>query len=245
MPEPPKGHAVAPGDYAATPARRVQARAAHALVGGLRRWFFRVRIDVRGLQHLPPGEPLIVAAGPHRGWLDPFVVMTTLPAEPRVFFLGSAQATSRSPFHRAVIWLFGGMVPVSTLGDSNRESLGRSVAVLAAGNRLALFPEGWDQMDAPPDELQPIKRGAAFIAQHSGCRAVPAGVAGTQTLWRGMTVRIACGPPLDPPSPGASRRDAEAWTASLAAAIRDLMPPLPPQPPEAEKRWRWMTTLFR
>lgn len=231
--------------FAPTLPRRLQARIAHAGVGGLRRWLFRVRIEVRGLQHLPPGEPLIVAAGPHRGWLDPFVVMTTLPPEPRVYFLGSAQAVSRTPFHRAVIWLFGGTVPVSTLGDSNRESLERSLAVLAAGNRLALFPEGWGFMDAPPDELQPIKRGVAFIAQHSGCRVVPAGIAGTQSLWRGMTVRIGYGAPLSPPPTGASRHEAEAWTAALAEAIRDLMPPLPPEPPEAERRWTWMTRLFR
>src|SRR5512134_4001492 len=38
-----------------------------ALVGlGL----FRFKIEVEGLEHMPRGEPLIIAAAPHRNWVD-------------------------------------------------------------------------------------------------------------------------------------------------------------------------------
>ena len=53
---------------------------------------FRFRIRTSGREHLPAGGYLLVAAA-HRGWMDPLVVIHALPAQPRVWFLGSGPST--------------------------------------------------------------------------------------------------------------------------------------------------------
>jgi 1-acyl-sn-glycerol-3-phosphate acyltransferase len=39
----------------------------------------RLNIEVEGLELVPRGEPLIVAAAPHRNWIDPFLILQVLP----------------------------------------------------------------------------------------------------------------------------------------------------------------------
>jgi 1-acyl-sn-glycerol-3-phosphate acyltransferase len=224
---------------------RLQGWLGRALVLAIARWPLRLRLDVRGLQHVPAGEPLIVAAGPHRSWIDSFVLLMALPAEPRLWFLGSAAAMFRSWPRRATLRLAGGVVPVETYGGLNRAALATSVAILAAGNRLAVFPEGWEEMDAAPDALEPFKRGAAFLSQHSGRRALPAGLAGTQEVWRGKTLRVEFGPPLPALPPAAGRAAEAAWTAELHAAVAAVLPPLPPEPAAGRKSWTWLNGVLR
>ena len=47
-------------------------------------------IEVEGLELVPRGEPLIVAAAPHRNWIDPFLILQVLPPLPRTYFLAAA-----------------------------------------------------------------------------------------------------------------------------------------------------------
>ena len=87
------------------------------------------------------------------------------------------------------------MVPVSTRGQLNRDGLELALGILERGNRVGIFPEGWG---AKPDpEIMPLKRGVAFISQHSGRRVLPVALAGTTDLWRGKTLRVRIAPPLD------------------------------------------------
>ncbi|HET7093822.1 MAG TPA: hypothetical protein VFI22_10100, partial [Thermomicrobiales bacterium] len=168
-----------------------------------------------------------------------------LPPEPRLWFLGSADAMFRSWRRRAALRLAGGVVPVDTHGGLNRAALETSLAILAAGNRLAVFPEGWQRMDAAPDALEPFKRGPAFLSQHSGRRTLPAGLAGTKEIWRGKTLRVEFGPPLPPLPPGAGRAAEEAWAAELQAAVAAILPPLPPEPADGRKPWPWLNGVLR
>jgi 1-acyl-sn-glycerol-3-phosphate acyltransferase len=145
---------------------------------------------------------------------------------------------------RAILRLMGGVVPVSTLGQLNRDGLETSLAILAAGNRLGIFPEGQGQFQKPPAEIQPVKRGVAFLGERSGCRVLPIGLAGTQELWRGKTFRLRVGPPLDAPAPSASRTELQTYADRLVAAIAEAMPPLPPEPVDGKKPWRWLSKLL-
>ncbi|HEU5434342.1 MAG TPA: lysophospholipid acyltransferase family protein [Thermomicrobiales bacterium] len=237
--------AVAARAFRPTPLGRLQGWLGRAIVLAIARWLLRLRLDVRGLQHVPAGESLIVAAGPHRSWIDSFVLLMALPAEPRLWFLGSAAAMFGSWPRRAALRLAGGVVPVDTHGGLNRAALETSVAILVAGNRLAVFPEGWGQMDAAPDALEPFKRGVAFVSGHSGRRVIPAGLAGTQEVWRGKTLRVEFGSPLPALPPGAGRAAEAAWTAQLQAAVAAILPPLPPEPSDGRKPWPWLNDLLR
>jgi 1-acyl-sn-glycerol-3-phosphate acyltransferase len=205
---------------------------------------FRLRLEFEGLELVPPDEPLIVAAAPHRNWIDPFLIVMALPSRPRIYFLGSGEGTFNRWWKRLIIGAVGGVVPVSTIGQLNREGLQTALAILAAGRSLGLMPEGWDQEAQPPDQIAPIKRGVAFLAERSQRRVLPVGLAGTQELWRGKTLRLRVGAPLDPPALGAPRAEEQAFAARLTGALLAALPPLPPEPADGRKRWPWLTRLL-
>jgi 1-acyl-sn-glycerol-3-phosphate acyltransferase len=204
---------------------------------------FAFRIEVSGREHVPPGEPLVVAGAPHRNWPDGFLLLIALPAAPRVVFLVSENTFKRG-WRRVLLRLVGGVMPVSTASALNREALAASLAVLARGERLGIFPEGWDHLDGPLREVGPFRRGVAFIAQQSGRRVLPVALAGSKPLWRGKTLRVRIGAPLDPPPATAGKAELQTWSEGLRATLQGLIPPEPPEISESRRRWPWLTNLF-
>jgi 1-acyl-sn-glycerol-3-phosphate acyltransferase len=199
----------------------------------------RFNIEVEGLELVPRGEPLIVAAAPHRNWIDPFLILLVLPPLPRTYFLAAADTAGNRRWKRLFIELAGGMVPVSTSGHLNRDGLEAALGILERGNRVGIFPEGWGTK--PDPEIMPLKRGVAFISQHSGRRVLPVALAGTTDLWRGKTLRIRIAPPLDALPAGADRQEEQAYVDALRAVLQDAVPPQPPEPTDGRKPWRWLT----
>jgi 1-acyl-sn-glycerol-3-phosphate acyltransferase len=196
------------------------------------------------VEHLPLGEPLIVAAAPHRSWVDAFLLIMALPPLPRLYFLAVAENTLNRWWKRLVLRLAGGMAPVSMGGGFNREGLEISLAILEGGNRLGIFPEGWDSTTASPTEVEPLKRGVAFLSEHSGRRVLPVGLAGSQELWRGKTLRVRVAPPLERLRPGADREEELAYVNRLCQVLQAALPPLPPEPVDGKKPWRWLTRML-
>jgi 1-acyl-sn-glycerol-3-phosphate acyltransferase len=199
----------------------------------------RFNIEVEGLEFVPQGEPLIVAAAPHRNWIDPFLILQVLPPLPRTYFLAAADTTGNRWWKRIAIELAGGMVPVATRGQLNRDGLELSLAILQRGNRVGIFPEGWGPKSDP--EIMPLKRGVAFISQHSGRRVLPVALAGTTDLWRGKTLRVRIAPPLDALAPGAGRQEEQIYVEDLRTVLQNALPPELPEPPDGKKPWRWLT----
>ena len=227
-----------------TPLGRLQGRLARRIVLLLAEKVFRFKLRIVGLEHVPAGEPLIVAVGPHRGWLDAFLVMMALPPAPRAYFFGSAEALLGAWWKRAILRLFGGIVPVSTLGQLNREALETSLEILAAGNRLVIFPEGWGILNGPASEVREVKRGIAFLGARSARRVLPVGLAGTRDLWRGKEVPVRFGPPLPAIDPDAGRDEAQAYADGIRATLNAMLPPLPPEPADGNKPWSWLGRLL-
>jgi 1-acyl-sn-glycerol-3-phosphate acyltransferase len=235
---------VAPAQLAGRLREACQIKFTRGLLFLLGPGLFQLRLEFEGLELVPPDEPLIVAAAPHRNWIDPFLIVMALPSRPRIYFLGSGEGMFNRWWKRLIIRAVGGVVPVSTVGQLNREGLQMSLAILAASRNLGLMPEGWDQESQPPDQIAPIKRGVAFLAERSQRRVLPVGLAGTRELWRGKTLRLRVGAPLDPPPSDAPRAEEEAFAARLTAALRAALPPLPPEPADGKKPWRWLTRLL-
>lgn len=202
----------------------------------------RFRIEVEGLEHVPPGEPLIVAAAPHRSWIDPFLILTVLPPLPRTYFLAAVGTAGDRRWKRIAMSLAGGMVPVATRGSLNRDGLELALAILAQGNRIGIFPEGWG--DKPGLEMLPLKRGVAFISEHSGRRVLPVALAGTTELWRGKTLRVRIAAPINVLLPGADRNEEQAFVDRLRTVLVEATPPEPPQPSDGKKPWRWLTKML-
>jgi 1-acyl-sn-glycerol-3-phosphate acyltransferase len=203
---------------------------------------FRLRIEVEGLENVPPGEPVIIAAAPHRNWIDPFLILTILPPLPRTYFLAAIGTTGDRRWKRLAMHLAGGMVPVETRGTLNRDGLELALAILEQGNRIGIFPEGWG--DKPDPEVMPLKRGVAFISEHSGRRVLPVAVAGATELWRGKTLRVRIAPPLEALPPGADRNEEQVFVDHLRAVLEATRPAEPPDPADGKKPWRWMTKML-
>jgi 1-acyl-sn-glycerol-3-phosphate acyltransferase len=230
-----------PGCFVLRSARAIQTWIAMTGIRLVARYIFRLRIEVTGRERIPRGEAMIVAGGPHRNWIDGFMMLYVMPNQPRMVFLGSENA-QRIWWRRLVLWLTGAFQPVSTTSALNREALEEGARVLERGERLAIFPEGWDHMNDSAREIGDLRRGVAFMAQHSQRRVLPISFAGTNELWRGRTVRVQIGAPVAPPPPGSSKAAQLTWSESLRVTLQAQQPTEPPTIPFHEREWPWLTT---
>ena len=90
----------------------------------------------------------------------------------------------------------------------------------------------------------PLRRGVAFISQHSGCRVLPIALGGTTDLWRGKTLRVRIAPPLDALPQGANRQEEQIYVENLRVVLQDALPLEPAEPPDGKKPWRWLTRIL-
>ena len=80
-------------------------------------------------------------------------------------------------------------------------------------------------------EIGDFRRGLAFIAQQSGRCVLPVALAGSKPLWRGKTLHVRIGAPLDPPPMDAGKVAQQTWSDELRATLQELIPPEPPEIP--------------
>jgi 1-acyl-sn-glycerol-3-phosphate acyltransferase len=219
---------------------------------------FRFRIDTGGQEHLPAGGYLLIA-GAHRGWMDPFVVMHALPAEPRCWFLGSGPSTFTSRWREWLIRRLGGLLPVWRGGLGVAGHVRSARAVVEAGAVFVQMPEG--TVNGPAGRLGPFRPGAAVIAIRTGAAIVPLAVAGTEDLYLGRrmasrvlaptTARELAGPGWDgsPPEPDSraelelARRVSEALAGRIGPVV-EAIHPLTVDPPGHPRRFRRRLTWF-
>ena len=162
---------------------------------GLRAAFFgilRFRLTVTGRENLPVGACL-VAAAPHRSWIDPFLVSRSLPLEPKPWFLGSGPTVFRRRWMERLLHRTGGMLPVWRGGIGIERHVTSARAVLAAGSVFVLMPEG--TIGGPPDRPTPFRTGLAVIALRTGAPIVPLLLAGSEELYRGKRMASRILPP--------------------------------------------------
>jgi 1-acyl-sn-glycerol-3-phosphate acyltransferase len=185
---------------------------------------FRFRIRTSGQDRLPPTGGYLLVAAAHRGWMDPFVVMHALPAEPRCWFLGSAPSTFTARWRERLIHRVGGLLPVWRGGVGVDQHVASARAVLANGGIFVQMPEG--TVSGPPGRLGAMRTGWAIIALRTDARIVPLAVAGTEELYLGR------------------RLASEVLAPTTARALADIAPddPMPEPGTRAElDRARVMT----
>jgi 1-acyl-sn-glycerol-3-phosphate acyltransferase len=222
------------------------------------RFGFRFRMATSGREHLPTGGYLLVAAA-HRGWMDPIVILDALPAEPRVWFLGSAPSTFTSRWRERFVHRLGGLLPVWRGGVSVDPHIASARAVIANGGVFAQMPEG--TVSGPAGRIGPFRVGWALIALRTGAPIVPFAIAGTEELYLGHRMASRILPPTTPaallgptwdgrlPAEGSreeldlARRLTERLEALLGPIVAELHPGTvdpPSHPRRLRRRLTWL-----
>jgi 1-acyl-sn-glycerol-3-phosphate acyltransferase len=182
------------------------------------------RVKVVGVERVPSTGGFVLAPS-HRSMMD--IPLVAIPTTRRIRYMGKA-----SLFRIPVLgWLFStlGGFPVERDG-TDRKAVRDSVAMLAAGEVLCVFPEGTRQ-NGP--KIQPLQPGAAYLALRSGAPIVPVAIAGSEEILRDHKapvphfgrVVIVVGEPIVPEArtSGVVARDkVDDLTATLFDALQHL-----------------------
>ena len=205
-----------------------------SLIRGFVRLLFRLalKLEIEGLEHAPPGGPLIVI-GNHFSIFEAPLLMLHLPYGDRVTWLAATELQD-SRILKALIGLFN-IIPIWR-GQPDRAALHRASEWLAGGGVIGIMPEGGvdetlrhlttagvqtglhggpnSRLDA---QLITPRPGAAYLAVRSGAPLLPAAFLGTENVManvrrlRRTPVRMIIGPvfgplTIDPALPKTERR---------------------------------------
>lgn len=185
-------------------------------------WYFHWRLE--GFHHLPVTGPAIVTAN-HVNYLDPLVIGAALPRT--VHFMAKHELFE----NRVLAWILPRVhaFPVKR-GQPDRQAIRRALDILAAGEVVAIYPEG---TRSETGELQDMHGGAAMIALKSGAPVVPLAVIGLeiatdagQRRWpRRTRVTLKMGPPITfPPVDRLDRATLRGASQEIQRAIAALLP---------------------
>lgn len=202
------------------------------------RALFRIRVE--GRQRLPGGA--VVICFNHQSWVDPFVLMATLPWRPRLYFFGPKEADMSTGTRNRVMKWTGTAVPFKPEKRDLREASRRVAAILDAGAVLAIAGEG--RIHVGEGELLMLSDGAAFFALRSAAPIVPVAINGTSWLSFGRQIRVRIGAPIA--VRGRPTREAvDDLTGRTWTALHDLVGNYPdPEPPPPGSPWYRLTEAF-
>jgi 1-acyl-sn-glycerol-3-phosphate acyltransferase len=182
------------------------------------RLFFRVMGDwkVEGGENVPARGALILAPN-HLSFLDPPLIGCAL--DRTAWFMAKAELFRIRPLG----WFFSALraYPVQR-GVGDRAALKRTLAMLARGDAVTLFPEGTRSQSG---DLGEAEVGIGMIALRSGAPIVPVAILGTDGVlprgarwFRKGRIRVRFGKPLQISAP-----DGRAGREEYAAVARRVM----------------------
>lgn len=168
---------------------------------GLLRVIVGARLEVRGLQHIPPG-PVVIAAK-HQSAFDTIVWLTLLPDTAYVLKKELLSIPLYGWHARKM-----GMIPVDRTGGGPalRAMLRGAQAALAEGRQVVIFPEG---TRTAPGQRIPYQPGVVAIAGLGMAPVIPVATDSGRVwgrravLKRPGVIRISVLPPLPPGLPRA------------------------------------------
>jgi 1-acyl-sn-glycerol-3-phosphate acyltransferase len=178
----------------------------------------------------------------HLSWIDPFLLMIYLPAEPRLYFLGAQQAVNQG-WKGWVMEHFDMLIPVRRgAAWVGREVLEKPKRVLAAGAVLGLFPEG--RLGPKEGEILPLERGIGHILLAAGQPVLPVAISGVQELYLRKQVTVRIGEPFHVEIRGMGHHEAiDAAVEQVAGALRGLLTPYA-EPRPTVKRMLFLSNLL-
>ncbi len=133
-----------------------------------------VRLDVKGLQHMPLSGPAIITSN-HTSWLDIFLMAAYCPVPPVTL---AAEKWERVPGVNLLLRHFGQAIFVNR-GEVDRTALRASLQVLKEERILGLAPEGTRSHNGI---LQKGHDGAAWLAGRTDATLVPVAMWGHERM---------------------------------------------------------------
>ena len=149
------------------------------------------RVEITGLEHLPPEGPVVVVANHISSW-DPAILYALI--RRRAYFMAKAELF-RVPLLGFILRRINAF-PVKR-DAIDRAALRRAAQILEEGHVLVIFPEGHRSKTG---ELLPFKQGAALFAHRAKAAVIPVLFETTKRAipWPiGKRIRATFGGPLD------------------------------------------------
>ena len=178
-----------------------------------------------GVENIPEEGPVIFAPN-HLSHLDP--PMVACGQKRRQLCFMSKEEMFKIPVLGSLIRSLGAF-PIRR-GESDAESIRRSISLLNEGRTLLIFPEGTRGYGK---ELQPFNRGVSMLAKHTGAKIVPVAIIGTNLILpkgkkmplRRHKMKIVYGDPFTYADTAQGKNEKEnrrAFTAELSQRIIEL-----------------------
>lgn len=189
-----------------------------------------IRFQFSGLEHIPAEGPAIVVAN-HRSYFDPVVLGLMLARVGRpVRFLGKREVFD-APIVGDIATAMGG-IPVDR-GSGSDEPLQAAASALAAGDLVALMPQGTIPRGPAFFDPKLVGRwGAVKLADLARVPVIPVGMWGTEAVWPRSSrvpnlmqltnppkITVTVGPPVKMTGKSLDKR-----TAQIMSAITELLP---------------------
>ena len=172
------------------------------------------RWTIIGLSNVPKTGGVLLA-GNHASLLDPPMVGAALFGYRRLWFMAKIELWDTKIGRYVMDRIMG--FPV------RRPTIRRTLAWLALGDAIAIFPEGERSEDGA---LQPAQPGIALLVQKSAVPVIPVAIIGTFEMWpkgqrrlKRVPLTIAFGTPIQFP-PDTTR---EAITSTIMQKIAELL----------------------
>ena len=195
---------------------------------GLNRLIVWLLFDVRatGLEQWP-NPPFQLVANHHNG-IDPLLVMSVAPVEPRITWFGPREADFSRGFKNRLMAFFGGVIPYHPEMTTLTSAVRAVRRVFEADGVLGIFAEG--RIGFRESELLPFEDGAAAFAATSGVPVVPCAIVGSTDLWFRRRIEVRFGKPIE--TDAVRGREARAaLEARIREAIGAMLPASEPRLP--------------
>jgi 1-acyl-sn-glycerol-3-phosphate acyltransferase len=180
-----------------------------------------VRLRVEGVEHLPAAGGYLVCFN-HPSWLDPVMIAASWPdRRRRLFIFGPREQDISRGIRNRLITGSGRGVPFRPDGSDALDASRRAVAVLRAGEALAVAGEG--RLSDHEGQPLPLEPGVAHFAMLAKAPIVPLAVIGTRWVRFGGRVTLRYGEAIDPRTHGAGKQAADLVTADVQAALARLL----------------------
>lgn len=206
-------------------------------------WLIGLRIDLRGLEHVPRRGPAILVSN-HTGYLDFTFVGLAGHRRGRLVRFLAKQPTFDHPLSGPPMRAMG-HIPVRR--PDGTVAARRAARALAAGEVVGVFPEATISRSWT---LKPYRRGAAYLACRLGVPLVPIvvwgghrvlTVDGRWSLRRGRAVTITVGEPLHPSAGDDVARVSDRLRERMDELLAQAQAGYPDRPVSPADHW-WLPT---